>query len=256
MQLEQSRAQIQQKISELPLTLSQAQAKEAMITKAKSQQFWNKLSEDSLEELRLELRSVMRFRDFPKSEMEKLDLEDMTLIKQNIEFGPEMEQASVAEYRKRLEARIQNLLSENEVLQRLKKGEEIDDVDIEELARILQSEDPYITLDNLQKVYDNRWAKFIDFINHILDLQKLQTRSEIIVEAFDRFIQKHSDFNSQQIRFLQVLKTFTIERGQATKENLVSPPFTHLHPEGVRGIFKPAQITEILSFVKEISEDI
>ena len=254
-QLEQSKVQIQQKISELPLTLNQVQAKGTVIAKAKSQQFWNQLSEDSLEELRLDLRNIMRYRDLPKSEMEKLDLEDMTLIKQNIEFGPEMEQASVAEYRKKLEDRIQNLLSKNEVLQRLKNGEEIDDVDIEELARILQSEDPYITLDNLQKVYDNKTAKFIDFINDVLGLQKLQTRSEIIAEAFNRFTQEHSDFNSQQIRFLQVLKSFTIERGQATKENLVSPPFTHLHPEGVRGIFKPAQITEILSFMTTISEN-
>ena len=187
--------------------------------------------------------------------MEKLDLEDMTLIKQNIEFGPEIEQASVTEYRKKLEAKIQNLLSENEVLKRLKNGEEIDDVDAKHLAYILQSEDPYITLDNLRKVYDNKKAKIIDFINHVLGLQKLQTRSEIIAESFDRFIKNHSDFNSDQIRFLQILKSFMVERGQATKENLVSPPFTNLHQEGIMGVFKPHQIKEILSFVEEIGEN-
>ena len=254
-QIEKNREKIQQKISELPLTLNQVRAKKAVITKAQSKIFWDQLSEDSLEELRLELRNIMQYRSLPSNEIEKLDLEDMTLIKQNIEFGPDMEQTSVVEYRKKLESKIQNLLSKNEVLQRFKKGEKIDDADIEEMAHILQSEDPYITLDNLQKVYDNKKAKFIDFISHVLGLQKLQTQSEIIVEAFDRFIQNHSDFNSQQMRFLQVLKSFTIERGQATKENLVSPPFTHLHPEGIRGIFQPAQITEILSFVAKIGEN-
>ena len=255
-QIEKSKEKIQKKISELPLTLNQVRAKEAIITKAQSQKFWNQLSEDSLEELRLELRNIMQYRSLPSHEMEKLDLEDMTLIKQNIEFGPEMEQASVAEYRKRLEEKIQKFLSENEVLQRLKNGEKIDDIDIENLAYILQGEDPYITLDNLQKVYDNKKAKFIDFISHILGLQKLQSRSEVIAEAFDRFIQDHTDFDSQQISFLQILKSFMIERGKASKENLVSPPFTHLHPEGIRGIFKPTQVTEILSFVEGISENL
>ena len=245
-QIEKNKEKIQKKISELPLTLNQVRAKEVIITKVRSQKFWDRLSEDSLEEVRFELRNIMQYHSFPSHEMEKLDLEDMTLIKQNIEFGPgDMEQTSVAEYRKRLEAKIQNLLSENEVLQRLKNGEKIDDVDIKNLAYILQGEDPYITLDNLQKVYDNKKAKFIDFINHILGLQKLQTRSEIIAEAFDHFIQDHSDFNSQQISFLQILKSFIIERGHTTKENLVFPPFIHLHPEGIRGIFKPPQITRI-----------
>ena len=255
-QTEKSKEKIQRKISELPLTLNQVRAKELVITKVKSQKFWDQLSEDSLEELRFELRNIMQYQSLPSSEMEKLDLEDMTLIKQNIEFGPgDMEQTSVTEYRKRLEVKIQNLLSENEVLQRLKNGEEIDDVDIENLAHILQSEDPYITLDNLRKVYDNKKAKFIDFINHVLGLQKLQTRSETIAEVFDNFIKDHSDFNSEQISFLQILKSFIIERGQTTKENLISPPFTHLHPEGIRGIFKPLQITEILSFVEEIKKN-
>ena len=253
--VEKNKEKIQRKVSELPLTLNQVKAKGSIITKVKSQQFWNQLSEDSLEELRVELRNIMQYRSLPGSEMEKLDLEDITLIKQNIEFGPEMEQNSVTEYRAKLETKIQLLLSENEALQRLKKGEEIDDVDIENLAYILQSEDPYITLDNLRKVYDNKKANFIDFIKHVLGLQTLQPRTEIIAESFNQFIKAHSDFNSDQIRFLQILKTFMTERGQTTRETLVSPPFTHLHPDGIRGLFKSAQIEEILSFVGEISEN-
>ena len=108
-QIEKNKEKIQQKISELPLTLNQVRAKEVVITRAKSQRFWNQLSEDSLEELRLELRNIMQYRSLPSNEMEKLDLEDMTLIKQNIEFGPEMEQTSVAEYRKKLESKISKL---------------------------------------------------------------------------------------------------------------------------------------------------
>ena len=251
--IEKIKKKIQKKVSELPLTLNQVRNKKAFIVKAKSEKFWNQLSESFLEELRLGLRHIMQYRSSPSYEIEKLDLEDMTLIKQKIEFGPDGEQVSVAEYRKRLEEKIQSLLSENEVLQRLKKGGEMDDLDIENLASLLQGEDPYITLDNLQKVYDNKRAKFIDFISHVLGLQKLQSRTEIIASSFERFIQNHSDFNSQQISFLQILKSFMIERGQAEKESLVSPPFTHLHPEGIRGVFKPPQIKEILSFIEKIN---
>lgn len=254
-QIEKCKEKIQKKISELPLTLNQVQAKENVISKANSQKFWNELSEESLEELRLELRHIMQYQSLPTNEMEKLDLEDITLIKKTVEFGPEMEQSSVDEYRKKLEFKIRNLLLKNEVLQRLKDGKGIDDADIENLVRILQSEYPYITLNNLQQVYDNKTAKFVDFIKHILGLEKLQTRSEIITESFDHFIKTHNDFSSQQIQFLRILKSFIIERGRASKENLISLPFTNLHPDGITGVFTPPQIDEILSFVTTLNNN-
>lgn len=253
--LEKAQENIVKKVSELPLTLNQVRAKEQAIKKVKASKFWATLSEESSEEMRQELRGLMRHRNIQHQGMETLDLDDMVLVKDVVEFGPEMEQATVAEYRKKLEAKIQSLLQTNLVLQKLKNGEELDEVDILELTEILQGEDPYVTLDILKRVYDNRSAKFVDFIKHILGLQKLQTRTEIITKAFEDFIQEHNDFSAAQINFLQILKSFILERGKVTKPNLVQAPFTNFHPDGIRGMFLPNQLNEVMAFIEKMGED-
>jgi len=37
-----------------------------------------------------------------------------------------------------------------------------------------------------------------------------------------------------------------------TKKNLIESPFTLLHPEGIRGVFNPKEIEEILIFTDKL----
>jgi type I restriction enzyme R subunit len=253
--LQRSREHILKKVDELPLTLNQVKAKEEAIRKVKNNAFWQNLTEEKLEDLRWQLRGVMRHRQKKPRDMEKLDLEDITLVKEWIEFGPEMERATVAEYRRQVKERIDALLANNDVLQRLIQGEPLTEYDIQSLAELLRSEDPYVTEERLQRVYDNYNAHFVDFIRHILGLQKLPTRTEIITGAFDTFIAQHNDYTADQVQFLQILKTFVLERGRVEKQNLVERPFTNLHPQGVRGLFQGNQINEILGFIENITQE-
>jgi type I restriction enzyme R subunit len=250
--LKRKKGHILDKIQELPLTLNQVRAQKVMIQRVKSPGFWKTITEESLEDLRLRLRSMMRHRLKPDRQIEKLNLEDITLVKEWVDFGPELERSTVAEYRRKVEEKIKNLLASNEALQKLIKGESLNDYDIISLSETLRSEDPYITEDLLQRVYDNKTAHFIDFIRHILGLQKLLSRTEVIAQAFDDFISKHNDYSADQIQFIQILKTFVIEQGRVEKENLVAQPFTNLHPKGIRGLFTPNQISEILEFSDKI----
>jgi type I restriction enzyme R subunit len=247
--VERMREHILEKIGELPLSLNQVRAQEAVIRKVKGDGFWTALSEGSLEESRVKLRGLMKHRVKPGREIEKLDLEDITLIKEWVEFGPELERSTVAEYRRKVEEKINGLLASNEGLQKLKRGEELNDFDILSLSEILRSEDPYITEELLQRVYDNRTARFIDFLRHILGLQKLQSRTEVITKAFDDFIARHNDYSADQIQFMQTLKTFVIEQGKVEKAHLVDRPFTNVHPQGIRGLFDQSEIAEIIEFV-------
>lgn len=250
---QKQQAKVLASLNELPLTLNQVRAKETILTKAKSPKFWKDADFKSLDEVRSELRGLMRHRSKPSTEIEKLDLADIVLIRDVIEFGPEMEQATTAEYRRKVEETIKNLITQNEVLQRLKAGEQLDAFDVQSLADLLRSQDPYVTEELLQRVYDNRSAKFIDFIRYILGLQKLQTRSELIAKAFDDFIASHNDFRADQISFLLMVKTFILDQGKIAKSDLVAPPFTNLHPQGIRGIFPPSTIGNVLNFIEEIS---
>ena len=245
---------ILEQVDALPLTLNQVKAKDETIRRVKSKAFWKNLSFDDLEAIRKELRSLMKHKQSAGRDIEELDLEDMTLVKNYLEFGPDMEHIAVMDYRKKVEAKIRELMDQNEVLQKLRAGSEIDDFDIKQLADILRSEDPYVTEELLRRVYDNRTARFIDFIRHILGLEKLKTRTEAITEAFEAFIAKHNDFSADQIQFLQILKTFILDRGYIERKDLIDRPFTNLHPQGIRGLFSSQVIDEILEFAKKIGQ--
>lgn len=251
---ESQQTKILDAINELPLSLNQVRAKEEVITKVKTPKFLQEANFEKLEWVRKELRQIMRHRTPQVYDIEKLNLADLILVRDVVEFGPEMERTSTAAYRKKVEERIQELLKKNEVLQKLKAGKSIDDYDILSLADILRAEDPYITESLLQKVYDNHTARFIDFIRHILGLQKLQSRSEAITQAFQDFISQHNDFKADQIAFLDMIKTFILNQGRIEKENLIEAPFTNVHPQGIRGIFKPNQQNQVLEFIEKISK--
>jgi type I restriction enzyme R subunit len=48
------------------------------------------------------------------------------------------------------------------------------------------------------------------------------------------------------------LKSFVLQKGTVEKRDLVNAPFTRIHPQGIRGIFKPNEIEEILRFTEKI----
>jgi type I restriction enzyme R subunit len=56
----------------------------------------------------------------------------------------------------------------------------------------------------------------------------------------------------KQIQFILTLKTFILQRGAVEKKDLIQAPFTQLHPQGIRGIFPPGEIEEILGFIQKI----
>ena len=251
---ERIKERILDKVNELPLTLNQVRAKEAIISKIKTPRFWNEITFENLESARQNLRGLMKHRTRAPQDIEKLDIADQIIVRDTVEFGPEMERATTAEYRRLVEERVKALLATNEVLQKLKSGKELDEYDIESLTKLLRSQDPYVTEELLQRVYDNHTAKFIDFICHILGLRKLQTRTEVISKEFDEFIAEHNDLKADQIQFLMLIKSFLIDRGAVEREDLIGPPFTNLHPQGIRGVFPPSQLNEVMALIEEIGQ--
>jgi len=65
--------------------------------------------------------------------------------------------------------------------------------------------------------------------------------------SHDRTASESAD-TSLQIRFLQTLRTFVLQTRHLERRHLVELPFTQIHPRGIRGVFKPSEIDEIVAF--------
>jgi type I restriction enzyme R subunit len=244
--LEQS---IVTQILELPLSVNVVARHKEFIEEALRPEWWQTPTEEKLADLVSRLAPLMRFRERRRDPIMKLNIKDLVMVKEWIEFGPEHERLSTSAYRDKVEAYVRELLADNPVLQKIQAGETVTGEELDDLARLLESSDAHVTEDLLRKVYDHRSAHFLQFIRHILGLEKLDSWPSTVTRAFDDFISAHTTLTALQIRFLQTLRTFILQTGKVRREDLIDAPFTQLHPDGIRGIFPPAGIQEILTMV-------
>jgi len=236
-----------EKIDSLPLTVNIVARKKDFIRRVLSKTFWIKTSDDDYDEIVAKLAPLMRYRQKVVNKLIKTNLTDLLEVKEYIEFGPQHESMNINAYKLKVEKTIQELIKTNPVLQKIILGEDISDEEINDLATLLKERYPNVSEENLRKIYDNQQASFIEFIKHILGIKPVSSFFETISELFDAFIRSHNVFSEHQIRFLMVLKSFILQKGSAQKRDLISAPFTQLHPQGIRGLFNPSEIDEIIS---------
>ena len=242
-------------ISELPLSVNIVAREEALIKQAQTNNFWAKATDDTFDELAERLSPLMKYRDGQVNATgpAQFDFTDVVKTKEMVEFGPEHEAVSISKYREMVETLIMELTLSNPILQKIKEGMEISEEEANDLATLLHDEHPHITEDLLRNVYKNRKARFIQFIRHILGLEKLESFPDKVGKAFEEFIQNHSNMSSRQLDFLNLLKEYIIERESIQKKNLIESPFTRLHPDGIRGLFTPAAINDILELTERLA---
>ena len=245
---------IVEQISELPLSVSFVKQEEALIRAAQTTHYWAKADEDAFDELIAKLGPLMKFREQTTGQDQThLDLADELHKKEWVEFGPQHEAVSITRYREMVEALIVELTVHNPILLKIKNGEAVTTDEATELANLLHEEHPHITENLLRQVYKNRKARFIQFIRHILGIEVLQSFPETVSTAFDQFIRAHTTLNSRQLEFLTLLKNFIVEREKVEKKDLINTPFTVIHPQGIRGVFSPAEINEILQLTERLA---
>mgnify|MGYP000158759109 CR=1 FL=1 len=247
-------AVIVEKISELPLSVSFVKQEEALIRAVQTSHYWATVDEDAFDEMIVKLGPLMKFREQTTGqEQTHLDLVDELHNKEWVDFGPQHEAVSISRYREMVETLIAELTEHNPILQRIKSGESVTADEANQLAELLIEEHPHITEDLLRQVYKNRKAHFIQFIRHILKLEELKSFPDEVSAAFDQFIRAHTTLTSRQLEFLNLLKNFIIERENVAKKDLINAPFTVIHPQGIRGVFSPAEINEILQLTERLA---
>jgi len=244
-----------EQISELPLSVNIVAREAALIKSAQQNHYWSTCSDATLDGLAEKLAPLMKFREqqTPGQGPVKLDLTDVLYNKEMVEFVPRHEAVSVSKYREMVETLVLDLTRNNPILQKIKSGADISAAEAEELADLLYKTHPHITENLLRIVYRNRKARFIQFIRHIFGIEVLASFPDTVTNAFDQFIAEHTNLNSRQLEFLRLLKDFIIEREKVEKRDLIQSPFTIIHPKGIRGVFRPAEIDEILQLTEQLA---
>ncbi|RHX87115.1 DEAD/DEAH box helicase family protein [Leptospira stimsonii] len=247
------KSSIVEEIGGLPLSVNTVAKEGDLIRISQTNQFWSAIDEEKFDLLIYRLSPLMKhIEKVPILGPAKFDLKDIVVEKEFVEFGPSHEALSVAKYRELVEVKVNELVSKSPILKKIKQGQEISDEETEILAEELYNEHPHITIDLLRRVYNHRRAELVQFIKHILGIEILECFSVTVSKAFEVFIQNHTYLTSRQLQFMDLLKSYILEKGELQKRNLIESPFTLLHPDGIRGIFGPKEIEEILELTDKV----
>jgi type I restriction enzyme R subunit len=239
-------------VADLPLTVNVVLNQRDLIDSVQHPAWWLGPKEEDLRALVECLAPLMQYRQHRIAPLVKLDIQDLLALKEWVEVGPERQRVSTVGYREQVESFIRELVAENEVLQKIRAGLDVTDAEIQELADLLRSHEPYVTEELFRTVYDHRTAAFAQFIRAILGMEELEPWSEAVHRAFDEFIAAHTTLTSLQIQFLQTLRTFILQKRAIRRADLVELPFTRIHPNGVRGVFAPSEIDELVAFAEHL----
>ncbi|MCK6507765.1 DEAD/DEAH box helicase family protein [Myxococcota bacterium] len=244
------RESVLEQVRELPLSVNVVAAEQALIQAVQGSDWWEAPSPADLADLAGRLAPLMRYRQQPRDPMMSLDLADLRVVKEKLDFGTEHAGLTTSAYRERVEAYVRALVEENEVMRRIAEGAEPGEDELQALAALLAGQDPAITEDVLRKVYDVRSARLVRLLRHVLGLERLPSWPEAVTVAFDEFIAAHTTLTELQIRFLQTLRTFLLQNRRLERKDLLDAPFTQLHPRGIRGVFRGGELEEVLALAE------
>ena len=184
----------------------------------------------------------------------KFNFSDVLASKEYVEFGPEHESLSIAQYRQLVEQKVNELTASNPILQKIRDAQPVSDEEAQSSRRLNLKASVLTSLsDLLRRVYQNRTASFLRFIRHILGIEILETFPDTVSRSMDQFIAEHPTLTSHQLQFLNLLRDYLIHRGGVKKRDLIQAPFTVIHPNGIRGVFSPAEIDEILTLTQKLA---
>ena len=246
------RESLMQQVEELPLTVNIVARERLLIEAVLYGDWWKAPTDEKLRTLSSRLAPLMKYRQIDRPKIVKLDIEDLVAVRETIEFGPGHERMTSSAYRERVEARVRALVTENPVLGKIQAGTPITAAELRKLAAVLARENPEITEEHLRRAYDHRTAHFIQFIRHILGLERLESWPATVSRAFTEFIAAHTTLTAIQIQFLRTLETYVLQTGKVEKKALVEAPFTRVHPKGIRGVFTATEIEEVLRFAQRL----
>jgi type I restriction enzyme R subunit len=245
------KAELLGQVAQLPINLSQVAAKATVLDRVKSAGFWGAATVQQLEEVRGELRGVMRYRTRPS-------LPTMPPKVLNIKEDPDgierkrhvvkLDGLELVAYRNRVLKVLTGLFDTNATLQRIKAGQPVSETDLQDLVSLVLTQEPGLDLNDLVEYYPETAGQLDQAIRGIIGLDP-----HAVQARFADFVRRHPELNSHQTKFLELLQNHVSRYGGVEVSRLYEPPFTTLHNDGLDGLFDEPLAEELLAVIGSLT---
>lgn len=249
-QFDDLRAVMEGLVSRLRINLSQVKIKQETIQRVQTNEFWEEVTVGDLETVRNELRGIIQYRhrdDVLHTEPKIVDIaENEELIeraKHKVRLD-KLDDLDMVAYRNRVTNVLQAVIDQSETLQKIRRGEPVNEQDLEDLCSLVLTQEPGLDLHDLEEYFQH--VKPLDqAIREIIGMD-----AETVHKRFEAFIHAHPEISSHANKFLQLLQRHIAQHGSIEIEQLYEPPFTTLHSEGLDGLFEGPLADELHDIIR------
>ncbi len=247
------KAELEAAVSQLPVNLNPVRAKQAVMDRVRSADFWQAPTVADLETVRTELRGVMQYRTPTRPTPGVPLVVDIQQAPGSVVSGNyevKLAELGRAAYEGKVRKLLNGLFATNPTLQKIQRNEPVAEADIQALVSLVLTHSPDLDLNDLIDYYPEAAGHLDAAIRGVIG------RDVSAVEArFAEFVRKHP-LHPDQIRFLDLLQNHIRLYGSIQPEKLWEDPFTKLHAEGVEGVFRDeTQLDELLQLVGSFRTD-
>jgi type I restriction enzyme R subunit len=217
-----------------------------LLNELQTEQFWQSINVNRLDDVRVALRDLMKYLDKDQQPVVETSFED-TLDHDGVSIHePIGTYITLQSYKDRVESYVRSH-SDHLVIQKLKSNKAITETEINLLESILFDGKTVGTKQDYIDTYGDKPLGV--FIRNIvgLDMAAAQTH-------FAEFIQA-GNLKADQMTFINNIISYLTKNGVIDKTMLFEPPFTHIHDQGLLGVFDDAAATKVISLIDRVNNN-
>lgn len=226
----------------------QVKAELLLIQAIQTPEYWEGITLELLETLRLKLRGLTQFIEKKSSKAVYSALTDSIGEGEDVTLPDFDTGINWVQYRKKVEGFIR--AHQNHItIAKLRLNKPLTPSDLEELERFVYSSGEVGSREQFEEAYKDM-ASLPLFIRGLVGMDR-----KAAMEAFSQFLDS-ARYSSQQIRFVELIIDQLTANGSVDIGQLYEPPFTAVHYEGPDGVFPDAQVEDLLAHLRKVNQPI
>ncbi|GAA4281962.1 DEAD/DEAH box helicase family protein [Gaetbulibacter aestuarii] len=226
--------------------IPKVQEKLGLIRQLQNEDFWRGVNVNVIENVRVELRDLIKFIEREKVKTVYTDFSDEIQVHKVNEVDILPTYSKLKSYKDRVETFIRKNKS-HLVIDKLHKNIPITPKEL----KLLES---FLFNDELggKKEYEKEYGELPlgKFIRSVVGLN-----IEVVNDLFANFI-RDKNLKPVQITFIQTLINYLNKNGTLDKKLLTQPPFNEASDDGIIGLFEDNKVREIVSIIDRVNGNI
>jgi len=209
-------------------------------------QFWKTININRLETVRVALRDLIKYLDKETQPIIETNFEDELDFKGVKQHDLMPAYGRLQSYKDRVESYVREH-SHHLVIHKLKTNKPITETEVNALETILFDDNTVGTKQEYIETYGDKPLGV--FIRNIVGLEMSAAQ-----EAFAEFLQA-GNLKADQMTFINNIINYLTKNGMIDKAMLFEPPFTHIHQDGLIGVFDDVNAKKVIQLVGDVNQN-